>query len=138
MNQIALSVDSAFIFSTEVWQFASDITRSFIRAALVNQSDGDQVQEIIRDLLYRPQAGAKRAPANAEEVKAAIYRGERTIVRLGDSGEIPELPSVVSRGFAVYTGDRELFARDLSNTPGLECGTFKLMAGVRSRSHSTE
>jgi hypothetical protein len=115
-NQITLSVDSVFIDSTEVWQLARDITRSFIDAALVNQSDADQVQEIIRDLLYRPQAGAKRAPVNAEEVKAAIYRGERVFVRRGGSGDIPELPAVVSRGFAVYIGDRELFARDLSNT----------------------
>ena len=116
MNEIALSVDSAFIDSTEIWHRARDMTRSFISAALVNRSDADQVQEIIRDLLYRPQAGAKRAPANAEEVKAAIYRGERVIVRRGGSGDIPQLPLVVSRGFAVYIGDRPLFARDLSNT----------------------
>jgi hypothetical protein len=80
------------------------------------QSDADQVQEIIRDLLYRPQARAKKVPANTEEIRAAIYRGERVIVRRGGSGDMPELPLVVSRGFAVYIGDRDSFIRDLSAT----------------------
>jgi hypothetical protein len=116
MDRIALLVDSAFIDNTEVWQHARDITRSFILAALVNQPDADQVLEIIRDLLYRPQAGAKKVPTNVQEVDAALYRGERVIVRRGGSGDMPELPPIVSRGFAVYIGDRDSFIRDLSAT----------------------
>jgi hypothetical protein len=117
MDRMALTVDGAFIDSPEIWRLARDITRSFIRDALAHQSDFEQVQEIIRDLLYRPQIGAKRAPVTREEITAAIYRGERVIVRRGSGSDAPgELPPVVSRGFAVYTGDRDAFIRDLVAT----------------------
>jgi hypothetical protein len=126
-ESIALRIDRSFIENPSTDSFARDIARSFIGGGLVYRSDVDAVAEVIRDLRHRPQAGtqsfeiSKDAPDEeslAATLRAAVDRGEQIVVtRRAPDDDVPvDLPEVISRGFAVYQGERDAFARDLANT----------------------
>jgi len=115
MDCMALEVHGAFVDSAEVWRYARDITGSFIRGGLVNQSDTDQVQEILLPATSWGKAGADKLGRNPGR---DIPRGARDYKARGQecAWRSPACRLARFRGFAVYTGDREAFIRDLSAT----------------------
>jgi hypothetical protein len=127
MRRVCVTILGSFIADPENSAFARDIAKSFIGAGVVYQSDADQLMEIVDDLRHRPPPGDTHAQIRrgdldpddlVEAVKAAIDQGAEISVTLGSGErEAPnDLPAVVSRGFAVYCGERPSFARDLELT----------------------
>ncbi|MFF3333979.1 hypothetical protein ACFYWX_31260 [Streptomyces sp. NPDC002888] len=124
LTRVTVAISSTFIDDPRTWAFARDLANSFLTDGLVFQSDVDTVADVLRDLKHRPHSGVQRVPVKGvsedalfDSLTDAMSRGETPVAFMGSPAEQPpELPSVVSRGFAVYSGDRPSFRRDLTLT----------------------
>ncbi|MET7898563.1 hypothetical protein [Streptomyces mirabilis] len=128
MTRMVVEISAVFIEDPRTGAFALDYARSFLGDGLVYQSDADKVADVLRDLRHRSVAGTESVPLSGsaadgdmddilKALTEVIDRGETVLATRGVPGEArPELPAVVSRGFAVYLGERESFRRDLTLT----------------------
>jgi hypothetical protein len=114
---------------------ARDIARSFIANIFAEAPSHEQLNELLRDLRHRPPPGTSHQLLTAAQhgpeeliatLLAAANRAQEVSVFMGgSSGPPPELPPVMSRGFAVFSGQREQFSRafgptriTITNVPG--------------------
>jgi hypothetical protein len=114
---MALALEGRFIDDPKLEYYARDFARSFISNGVADEDDTTETAEIIRDLNYRanqptPRRGGRDLMA---DMFAALDRGEEIVVQRNNPNEqVPDLPVVASRGFAVFAGARKLFTRNLT------------------------
>lgn len=115
ISSVSLAIAGEFIDDARRSGLARDVARSFIRRCLADEADEAVVAEVIRDLTYRTAAGPWATSSWAQLVVMSD-RGEEHSIRHGGPGEAksPELPAVVSRGYAVFTGTRKILTRNLT------------------------
>ena len=115
ISSVSLAIAGEFIDDARRSSLARDVARSFISRCLADEADEAVMAEVIRDLTYRTAAGPWARSSWAEQVVSSDRREENFTRYFGpNEAKSPELPAVVSRGYAVFTGTRKILTRNLT------------------------